>query len=545
MERQSSLSATMKLMIFASGLLAILLLTILIIQLRAINHGYAYNDTTGGETQCVYSLWKVQEGHPLYAWPNKEFYQFTIYNFGFYRLYASILSLLGAHGPELMLQGRYLTLVFALMGALIQSRLLFFFLRESKSRALAAAIYIFSFCVWFNSCFPGYFDISLRPDMLAVAVSMVALYCFLRYTAAGNIKWICAASLVWSVVWCIKQADVACIFGAGVYLLASRKLKAAVILSIVFAIPTGLVLALGSAEYRFNILVAPSANGLTLSHCLHMFLQGACEWLFPWTFAITLPWYLSRKANEKTLRFKTFVWDQMRPGTPLAPIIALGIIVLSGSALSLVALAKKGSNLNQMFEIFVAANILAFVLVLRLAALLPAIPARRFRTAVCLVLLSMCAWPAAQLVLNRLGPFTRLTDADLARKESFAAFLKTLKKPLYIWDEIYSLPWHATDNRYPAINPDPIFYDDAKARGMIKGGIEELIQNHWFSSIIVPTNSPLCAVALGAHYQREALPPDKTRFLDVLNQETPPCALFIAPDENPPVNAPIASPSRK
>ncbi len=532
-------------MIFAIGLLAILLLTILIIQLRALSFGYAYNDTTGGETQCVYSIWKAQEGCPLYAWPNKEFFQFTIYNFGFYRIYAGILNFIGAHGPNIMLAGRYLTVVFTMIGAFIQSRLMLFFLRESKSRALANAIYIFSFCVWFNSCFPGYFDISLRPDMLAVAISMAALYCFLQYTVAGNIKWICAASLLWSAVWCIKQANVACIFGAGVYLLVSRKWKEAVILSIVFAIPTGLVLALGSPEYRFNILIAPSANGLTLSHCVSLFLKGTYQWLFPWTFVVTLPWYLSRMANEKEQSFKTFLREQMRPGASQAPIIALGVMVLAASVPSLIALAKKGSNLNHMFEVFVAANILAFVLAIRLAILLPAAPGRRFRISVCLILLSMCVWPAAQLALNRTGRFTLFTRSDLAGEESFAAYLKPLKKPLYIDDEIYSLPWYATDNQYPTIKLDPIFYSDAKTQGMIKGGVEELIQNHWFASIIVPTNSSLCAAALAAHYRQESLPPDKVRILDVRHHKSLPLTLFIAPAENPRINALIASPLRR
>ena len=132
--------------------------------------------------------------------------------------------------------------------------------------------------------------------------------------------------------------------------------------------------------------------------------------------------------------------------------------------------------------------------------------------------------------MNRIGPITRASDADIARKEKFSQFLRSLKKPLYIDDEIYSLPWHESDNQYPAIKLDNVFYWDALKRGMIDGGVEDLIKKHWFSTLYLPTNSSLFSEALAAQYRVESISPEQTRYLGDLNRESPPCALLSAPE---------------
>ncbi len=516
-------------MIIGAGILALLLLAILLLQLRGICRHYQFYIITGGESQCVYGIWKVQEGHPLYAWPNKEFYQLSLYNFAFYYGYANVLNLLHAHGPAIMLYGRFLTVCFAGLGCFIQTRLLLFLTPGIKNRAICIAALLISFCTWFNSYFSGAYCVSIRPDMAAVAVSTLALGFFMRFVMTNQWGWIGAAGIAWAATWCIKQADIAFIFGAGAYLPICRKWKGFALLSATFAVPVGLVLALSSPEYRWNILVAPTANGLEIPHGAVLFLKGATESLFAWTFLITLPlYYYFARRNEPEANRRS-LWEQASPGNSFAPVAALAVIVACGFAPSFIALAKRGSSLNQMFEIFVAANILSFTLIPRLTAMLPAPAARRLGVGVCLALLSMCLLPAAQLAMNRIGPITRASDADIARKETFAQFLKSVKKPLFIDDEVYALPWHESDNQYPAIIIDNVFYWDAKKRGMIDGGVEDLIKKHWFSTLYLPTNSPLFSTAQAAQYRAETISPEQTRFLDELNRESPPCVLFSAP----------------
>lgn len=179
-EQTASVRAARKVVVVGIGALAVLLLAILLLQLRGIVQHYEFYTTTGGETQSVYGIWKVQEGHPLYEWPNKDFYQLTLYNFGFYHLYAGALSLLGARGPSIMLYGRFLTVILAFCGCLLQAKLLRFLVLGQgangpegtrhpvscgfRGRAVAWAICLISFCTWFNSGFPGFYPVSVRPE---------------------------------------------------------------------------------------------------------------------------------------------------------------------------------------------------------------------------------------------------------------------------------------------------------------------------------------------------------------------------------------------
>jgi hypothetical protein len=221
--------------------------------------------------------------------------------------------------------------------------------------------------------------------------------------------------------------------------------------------------------------------------------------------------------------------DRIQPAQSLATIAALTIMIISGTALMFFPLAKSGSALNQMFEVFIMAATLSFTLAMRLGAILEDKSALLLKAAVCISMLSMCALPLSHLIQKQIGRFTTVTAADLARKESFSSFLKPLKKPLFIDDEIYSLPWNASDNKYPTIKMDPIFYKDAEKRGIIKGGVPELIKSHWFASVYVPVDSALYRTALAAQYREEPLPADKMRYLDCFNEESPPCALLTAP----------------
>ena len=232
-------------MLLGLGSLSCILLAILVLQLRGIWLHYQYYVTTGGENLSIYGVWKVQEGHPLYAWPDRDFFQLTLYNFGFYYLYADILGFFHARGPLIMLYGRYLTVIFAVCGLFIQTRLICLLTRDVRDRLVSVAIWLVCFCTWFNSYFPGYFPVSVRPDIAAVAVSTLGLYCFIVYAVTDKLRWVFAAAAVWWVAWCLKQSNVSCVFGAGIYLLLCLRWSAAAVLLLAFAVPVALILGFG------------------------------------------------------------------------------------------------------------------------------------------------------------------------------------------------------------------------------------------------------------------------------------------------------------
>jgi hypothetical protein len=260
-----------------------------------------------------------------------------------------------------------------------------------------------------------------------------------------------------------------------------------------------------------------------------VFLTGLSRSLFTWTFVATLPFYLSRAWSSGTQRRFSDLLEQARPGGRLSSIAALAVVVLAGMAPSSLALSKTGSSLNQMYEVFVAATTLSFVLALRLAVDMPDRTVRRFSAIIGATLISMCAFPICQLAMNRIGPIARAPDADMARKEKFALFVKSLKTPVFIEDDIYSLPWHCNGNQYPAIMLDPIFYYDAKNRGMISGGVEQLIARHWFAALYIEEDSPFYKAAINANYQKQPLAGEYSRCLDSLGNESKPRVLLSAP----------------
>ena len=189
-----------------------------------------------------------------------------------------------------------------------------------------------------------------------------------------------------------------------------------------------------------------------------------------------------------------------------------------------------------MYEVFVAATTLSFVLALRLAASLTPPVARRFSFIMAAIILSMCAFPVCQLAMNRMGPIVRATASDQARKEDFARFMKSLPTPVFINDEIYALPWNANGNRYPAIMLDPVFFTDAQKHGKISGGVEQLIAQHGFATLYLEADSPLYQAALLAHYEKQPLAAAYTRCLDSLGRESQPHILLSAPKGKPPLS---------
>src|SRR3989338_3023513 len=82
-------------LLICTGAIAILCLVILGFRINSILNHYDLYETTGGEPSSVYGIWKIQNGYPLYEWPNRDYYTAHVYNYLFYYFYARALSILG------------------------------------------------------------------------------------------------------------------------------------------------------------------------------------------------------------------------------------------------------------------------------------------------------------------------------------------------------------------------------------------------------------------------------------------------------------------
>ncbi|HEV3271019.1 MAG TPA: hypothetical protein VGZ93_02455 [Candidatus Methylacidiphilales bacterium] len=510
--------------------LACLLALILVLQVHGLYRNYAYYITTGSESLPVYSIWEVQEGHPLYQWPYKDFYQLTLYNFGFYYSYAFVLGLFHIHGPEILLYGRLLTAFLSLVGVIVQTRLIKAALCRPVSGLEEAATWLISFCTWFNSYLPGYYDLSVRSDVLAVLLCAMATLFFLRYLRGEKGMWLLAAALVWILAWCVKQSSIFSLIGVGFYLLLFRKWKALSILVLLYGLATGSILLLGSPEYRWNILTAPRVDPWTLSTGLLLLLRGVAYSLFTWSALFTFPLLLKIESRAEPQGKLRNLIDRMRPGGDLSAIAVLACIVIAGGPAAALTLCRKGGSLNYMFEVFVMASSLSYILFLRLGSRCEAPAARRLGYLAGGLLLSMCVFPLAQIALQRIGPMERASRQDFIEKREFASFLISLPKPLLISDEIWNLPWFAGDNHGPLVKLDPIWYPDALDKGLIQdGGIDGLIRRHWYASIYVQKNSDLYQTALDSGYRPAAISDPYTRYKDSLGRPVADCALLLFP----------------
>ena len=111
--------------------------------------------TEGRESPGVYAIWRVLQGHPLYEWPTRPPYSVTLYNFGFYRAYASVLGWLGVEGEGLLAVPRLLTALGALFGALVFFQLAAALARP-RDRLGWVALAALSFTVWFGTQFTSW-----------------------------------------------------------------------------------------------------------------------------------------------------------------------------------------------------------------------------------------------------------------------------------------------------------------------------------------------------------------------------------------------------
>ena len=108
----------------------------------------------------------------------------------------------------------------------------------------------------------------------------------------------------------------------------------------------------------------------------------------------------------------------------------------------------------------------------------------------------------------RLHPLVLGTKEDTEVRRRFAAYLKSLRKPLFIKEPpIFSLPWHATDNKYPAIMIDGLIHTKIRRLGILKGGgVEKMIESRYFSTLVLTVDDPLYKIAISAGYNPRPVP---------------------------------------
>jgi hypothetical protein len=447
-------------------------LNLIVFLLRAISvlrYGSLFG-TTGGESLMVYSIWKGMRGYAIYEWPLIKPFSLSLYNYLFYFAYVKLLRLAGWWDAEILTFGRMITAAFAALGAIAQWKLV-----QAKLGSTGHKYWCLALCfgLWFSTSFVRWWAITIRPDIPAAALVMLALLCLGRIEGT---KGAIFAGIFFYLAWSFKQSVGLVAASSILYLFVTRRRSAFALFGFVLA-EIVITVFLGTAAYRYSIFIAPGVvSSFTFFNALNSLKQplavGCYVWI-PLGLLLARPW-----------RRNFDVKDLLR---------ASAIVSFGGG---IIAMTKGGGGDNYLFEAFIAAA--TFLLIETFE--------NPVRPVVTLFLALGCIQPAIQIgsQLLHVGSFGTVQIADsreFRRAQLTQQRVALLPKPMFTTDEVFSLPWNSSNNSYPAYVIDLVFETAARHR-YSQDRTVALVKNQEVESLMIRNEDPDLWHALKGKYSK-------------------------------------------
>lgn len=443
--------------------------------------------------QPIYAVWKGVHHLSIYEWPFTFPFSLALYNYLFYDTYAFILRLVGATGDGIMTWGRFITPAFALLGAIMQWKLVQHYLKLSGVRSLLSLV--FALGLWSCTSIVRQWALSIRPDIGAIALVMAALYVVVRRPKLGFVY----AGVLFYLAWSFKQTVVLTLAAVCLFLLLNKRWRDLSVLVAVFAALTAATLLLGTSVYRFNVLSAPGmVNEFSLRWASHMAPKSVISNAY-WILApIALLLVAGARRIEDTVRL----------------LIMVLVVALAGG---LAGMTKIGAWDNYLFEAFVAGATLLQIAVFSASGWLPGA-----------LVLYGCIIPSIQLATMAEGPHVHkfgtvgvATPQEYADAVALRDRLATMKKPIFTTDPMFSLPWISNNNRGSALVIDLFFHDATRAR-CENGCVEGMLQRGEIPTVMLPNNDDRYQNSLNPRYKKvyEARESDAMWSIYSLTDET-------------------------
>ena len=436
--------------------------------------------STGTEEAPIYSVWKVVHHYPLYESPLSGYFGLGLYNWLFYVLYGSFIRALGCDGSSLVLAGRLLTVMFALLGCVGYQRVLAYI----TPQLTPAWTWTLSALLWADAGEAGWWQLSIRPDFAALAVATWALWICLKAYEQKRTTLILLSSLLFYTAWSFKQTTIL-MFAASciVLLLWQRWIRGFFALAIPFAGLTALTFMLGGHNYTLNTVYAPSINAFVLSEGVRAIGNAVLASPFIWiSGAIGAILLLSGQ-------FRIAKHDVSSTFILRLVLVSYAITVLIDS----VGICRQGSSRNTLFEAFLVSGLLTALV----TADVFSGKSSFVRKGPWSHLLFLIAFSNVLLLLVRLSPlasFGKLTLAshhDFVTRLELKAEIQQLPAPVFVREGMLSLPWIANRNQYPAVMDDILFYEAAMKHGkMAEYPIKTLLVAHHFRTLLVGKGDP-------------------------------------------------------
>ena len=470
-------------LLLACSLVLILNVPVFASRLGSVLRDYPLSITEGSEGPSIYPIWKAQNGHPVYEPPFRDPYPITWYNFLFYKFYGAALSASGVSGEGILLYGRFITLAFAVLGAVGHWLVIRRVAGASAGPTFRVAAAMLVAVAWLGTNFMAWWALSIRPDVAAGALVTWGLLAYLRAADRGSSAGMLAASALFFLAWGFKQSLVWTLFSVSLYTLVRLRdwrllfpltLPCAAGMAATFAV-------LGTPYWQNTISVQTKSSPLYLQAFEvfgRIFLQNDFNWLF-WITPLALVW-AARAGRAPGAAIA-------RAAPPARGVGALGLALAICFAYGFSALSHVGSNKNHLIEAYLIATTLSLVALGRVLDLGPG-RARSAGLGVAIALLApMALFPAAQLARPRgFGRISLASPAESEDRAGLARAVDRLEKPVMVFDDILAQPWHSTGGRYPAFVPDPLWHVWARDHGLFEGGgAAAMIRRHEFRSLVL------------------------------------------------------------
>jgi hypothetical protein len=333
---------------------------------------------------------------------------------------------------------------------------------------------IFAVGLWLCASIVRYWALSIRPDMAAIALVMIALWLIVRQPRFG----FAYAGIFFYLAWSFKQSAVLSLVGVCLFLLFQKRWRDLAVLSSVFAMLTAATLLTGSPEYRFNTLVAPRVISWSMAWALQIAPKSLAANAY-WILAPIALWLAAgARRVDNAVRMLTIV---------------LAVALVGGLA----GMTKVGSWDNYLLEAFMAGSTLLQI----------AVFAAPGRLASALVFLG-CLQPAVQLAVpqsgtqrHALGTVGIATAAEFADAAALRDRLASMKKPLFTTNEVFSLPWFSVENDAPALVVDPLFHQATLARCK-NACIEAMLQRGEIPTVMLGSSGDSYQSSLNPNYEK-------------------------------------------
>lgn len=444
-----------------------------------LRHGDLYI-TSGGEGAVIYSIWKAQNGLPVYELYGDDSLTGSFYNFLFYRAYASVLSLLGIGGERLVLGGRMLTLAICAAGAGLTYALMRRLAGPPHAAWSSAFLAVMATVCWFGTAAMSWWALIVRSDAAALALAVGGLSVYTAAARRRSPALLAAASLIFYASWAFKQSFVGILIGVSLHALATdrdpRRWAALIAPAFVLMVAT---LYFGGEAYRFNVVTLCAGPPRDARTAVSLMTQAVLAHAFVWAFL----------AAALVVALRRGWLDMGLLRGELGPAIFACVATLGWAAFTT---GRIGSSKNHLLEMSTVGAALASALLVR-AARTPGLLPGWAGGAVVMLVLSMAALPVTQLRYpKRFGAIRLATDAQHAAKARLASAMHDLPKPLFARDEMLGLPWHSSEGRYPAYALDVMVYDRPRLAAMIA--------RHHFRTLVMSPDDLLYGAALEAGY---------------------------------------------